>query len=93
MAMSDRRDYIALEWLSDEVVATVLNCASTIQSRPDAGTDPETLEVLAGQLHQARGSLQMIEFSGAGHIKTGLQWFHAFRQLRQHTEEAGVIQL
>lgn len=63
--MSDRRDYIALEWLSDEVVATVLNCASTIQSRPDAGTDPETLEVLAGQLHQARGSLQMIEFSGA----------------------------
>ena len=63
--MSDRRDYIALEWLSDEVVATVLNCAATIQSRPDAGTDPETLEVLAGQLHQARGSVQMIEFSGA----------------------------
>ena len=63
--MSDRRDFIALEWLSEELKATLLQCAAMIRDSALHSSEPATLEPLSGQLHQVQGSLQMIEFSGA----------------------------
>ncbi|WP_372864842.1 Hpt domain-containing protein [Spongiibacter sp.] len=63
--MSDRRDYIALEWLSEELRTTLSQCAAMILDSELHGSEPESLEPLSGQLHQVQGSLQMIEFSGA----------------------------
>lgn len=63
--MSDRRDYIALEWLSDEVNATLAQCAALIRDAALQGDHALVLEPISGQLHQVQGSLQMIEFSGA----------------------------
>ncbi len=62
--MSDRRDYIALEWLSEELKATLQQCAAMIRDCELHGSEPEMLDPLCGQLHQVQGSLQMIEFSG-----------------------------
>ena len=61
--MSDRRDFIALEWLSEELKATLLQCAAMIRDSALHSSEPATLEPLSGQLHQVQGSLQMIEFS------------------------------
>ena len=42
--MSDRRDFIALEWLSEELKATLLQCAAMIRDSALHSSEPATLE-------------------------------------------------
>ncbi|MDX1504083.1 MAG: Hpt domain-containing protein [Spongiibacter sp.] len=63
--MSDRRDYIALDWLTAELRATLQQCVAMIRGLDGGDVDTVVLESVSGLLHQVHGSLQMIEFSGA----------------------------
>src|SRR5690554_5966252 len=62
--MMERRDYIALDWLVGEIVASLQQCVDALQAFQTNG-DPQSLQQAVSPLHQVRGSLRMIEFSGA----------------------------
>jgi chemosensory pili system protein ChpA (sensor histidine kinase/response regulator) len=61
--MTERRDYIALEWLSGEIGESLEACRNNLlRYRNDPTTElSDALQLL----HQVQGSLRMVEFSGA----------------------------
>ncbi|MGP4958197.1 Hpt domain-containing protein [Pseudomonas helleri] len=62
--MVDRRDYVALEWVKDEIADTLKQARTALEDyvlQPAA----EALEQCLACIHQVHGSLQMVEFYGA----------------------------
>ncbi|MCU1728263.1 Hpt domain-containing protein [Pseudomonas sp. 7P_10.2_Bac1] len=62
--MVDRRDYVALEWVKDEIADTLKQARTALEDyvlQPGA----EALEQCLDAIHQVHGSLQMVEFYGA----------------------------
>jgi chemosensory pili system protein ChpA (sensor histidine kinase/response regulator) len=62
--MTDRRDYIALEWVAGEISDALGQCVPLIDDFLQNGHDT-SLNQVTTLLHQVQGSLRMIEFSGA----------------------------
>jgi chemosensory pili system protein ChpA (sensor histidine kinase/response regulator) len=62
--MTDRRDYIALEWLGGEIAESLRQC-DVLLSNFLHSSNHEALERAAALMHQVQGSLRMVEFSGA----------------------------
>ncbi|GAB3369358.1 Hpt domain-containing protein [Spongiibacter taiwanensis] len=63
--MIDHRDYVALDWVAGEIAANLAQCASALGEYLHDSAADIALERAEGLLLQARGSLRMIEFSGA----------------------------
>ncbi len=61
--MTDRRDYIALEWVSGEITESLGQCVLLLKDVLLTGNQT-ALERATAILHQVQGSLRMIEFSG-----------------------------
>lgn len=61
--MTDRRDYIALEWVSGEIAESLGQCVLLLKDVLLTGNEA-ALERATAILHQVQGSLRMIEFSG-----------------------------
>ncbi|MDF1693228.1 MAG: Hpt domain-containing protein [Zhongshania sp.] len=61
--MTDRRDYIALEWVAGEIAESLGQCVVLLNGVLRDGNH-ESLARAAALLHQVQGSLRMIEFSG-----------------------------
>ncbi|MEX1670623.1 Hpt domain-containing protein [Zhongshania guokunii] len=61
--MTDRRDYIALEWVAGEITESLDQCVSLLNSVLLSGNQ-DSLARAAALLHQVQGSLRMVEFSG-----------------------------
>lgn len=61
--MTDRRDYIALEWVSGEIAESLGQCVALLQEMQLTGNQA-ALSRATAILHQVQGSLRMIEFSG-----------------------------
>ncbi|MDU7556434.1 MAG: Hpt domain-containing protein, partial [Pseudomonas sp.] len=62
--MVDRRDYVALEWVKDEIADTLKQARTALEDyvlQPAA----EALEQCLACIHQVHGSLLMVEFYGA----------------------------
>lgn len=62
--MVDRRDYVALEWVKDEIADTLKQARTALEDyvlQPGA----EALEQCLTCIHQVHGSLLMVEFYGA----------------------------
>jgi chemosensory pili system protein ChpA (sensor histidine kinase/response regulator) len=62
--MTDRRDYIALQWLGGEIAESLRQCDVLLCNFLHS-SNHEALERAAALLHQVQGSLRMVEFSGA----------------------------
>jgi chemosensory pili system protein ChpA (sensor histidine kinase/response regulator) len=62
--MTDRRDYIALDWVAGEISDALGQCVSLIDDYLH-NAHPVSLSRAGMLLHQVQGSLRMIEFSGA----------------------------
>ncbi|MEX1663975.1 Hpt domain-containing protein [Zhongshania arctica] len=62
--MTDRRDYIALDWVAGEISDALAQCVPLIDDYLH-NAHPMSLNRAGMLLHQVQGSLRMIEFSGA----------------------------
>ena len=64
--MSERRDYVALEWVAGEINETLDLAEQALQEYNDNPQDISKLRFCLSHLHQVHGTLQMVEFFGAG---------------------------
>lgn len=62
--MVDRHDYVALEWVKDEIADTLKQARVALDSDGQQAT-PEALAQCLACVHQVHGSLLMVEFYGA----------------------------
>ncbi|MBM1190936.1 Hpt domain-containing protein [Pseudomonas weihenstephanensis] len=62
--MVDRHDYVALEWVKDEIADTLKQARVALDSDGQQ-TTPEALAQCLACVHQVHGSLLMVEFYGA----------------------------
>ncbi|WP_295873738.1 Hpt domain-containing protein [uncultured Zhongshania sp.] len=62
--MTDRRDYIALDWVAGEISDALAQCVPLIDDYIQNGHSA-SLDRASMLMHQVQGSLRMIEFSGA----------------------------
>ena len=63
--MSDKRSYIALEWVSREIEDTLNQAADALESFVQNSDDVTQLRFCLTYIHQVAGSLKMIELYGA----------------------------
>ena len=63
--MADRHDYVALEWVKGELAETLKQARQALDAYSTASSQAADLAPCLSALHQARGSLEMIEFHGA----------------------------
>ena len=61
--MTERRDYIALEWVAGEITESLGQCVLLLKDVLQTGNQT-AIQRAAAILHQVQGGLRMIEFSG-----------------------------
>lgn len=65
MAMADKQDYVALEWVKGEIAETLRQAAQSLEDYAQAGEDSSGLQFCLTYIHQVQRTLQMVEFFGA----------------------------
>ena len=65
MAMGDRHDYVALEWVKGEIAETLKQARQALEAFVDNREDSTRLRFCLTYVHQVHGTLQMVEFYGA----------------------------
>ncbi|KZY28078.1 hybrid sensor histidine kinase/response regulator [Alcanivorax sp. HI0044] len=63
--MSDRHDYLALDWVRGEIQETLNQAQQALESFVDNPDDATRMRFCQTHLHQVYGTLQMVEFYGA----------------------------
>ena len=63
--MSDRHDYLALDWVRGEIQETLNQAQQALESFVDTPDDATRMRFCQTHLHQVYGTLQMVEFYGA----------------------------
>lgn len=63
--MSERQDYVALEWVSTEIADTLAQASESLQGYLDNRQDATRLRFCLTHIHQVVGTLQMVEFVSA----------------------------
>ena len=63
--MSDRQDYVALEWVAGEIAETLEQAGQALQAYIANRDDVTKLRFCLTHIHQVHGTLQMVEFFGA----------------------------
>ena len=63
--MSDRHDYLALDWVRGEIQETLNQAQQTLESFENNPNDTTRMRFCQTHLHQVYGTLQMVEFYGA----------------------------
>lgn len=76
--MAQRHDYIALDWVHKELEETLKQAQLTLAAFEDDNSDVAQLQFCLTYLHQVRGTLDMIEVSGAGVLAAELEKLSAF---------------
>ena len=64
--MSDSRNFAALEWVVHEIIATLKEAQNALETYVENPSDEARLRFCLTHIHQVHGSLQMVEFHGAG---------------------------
>lgn len=65
LAMGDRHDYVALEWVKGEIAETLKQARLSLEEHVGRPDDAESLQSCLDDIHQVHGTLQMVEFFGA----------------------------
>ena len=63
--MSDRHDYVALEWVKGEIAETLKQARQALEGYVENPQDPTRMRFCLTYIHQVQGTLQMVEFYGA----------------------------
>ncbi|WP_285960248.1 Hpt domain-containing protein [Pseudomonas tohonis] len=63
--MSDRHDYVALEWVKGEIAETLKQARQALEAFVENTQDPTRMRFCLTYVHQVHGTLQMVEFYGA----------------------------
>ena len=63
--MSDRHDYVALEWVKGEIAETLKQARQALEAYVESPQDSTRMRFCLTYLHQVQGTLQMVEFYGA----------------------------
>src|SRR5690606_26149945 len=65
VAMGDRHDYVALEWVKGEIAETLKQARQALEAFVENREDTTRLRFCLTYVHQVHGTLQMVEFYGA----------------------------
>ncbi|MDX1802742.1 MAG: Hpt domain-containing protein [Alcanivorax sp.] len=63
--MSDRHDYLALDWVRGEIQETLNQAQQALEAFVESPDDSTRMRFCQTHLHQVYGTLQMVEFYGA----------------------------
>lgn len=63
--MSDRHDYLALDWVRGEIQETLNQAQQALEAFVENPNDATRMRFCQAHLHQVYGTLQMVEFYGA----------------------------
>jgi chemosensory pili system protein ChpA (sensor histidine kinase/response regulator) len=63
--MSERRDYVALDWVAGEIQETLTQATQALQAYIANRDDTTKLRFCLTHIHQVHGTLKMVEFFGA----------------------------
>lgn len=63
--VAERRDYIALEWVANEITETLAQAATALDEYLQHREDTTRLRFCSTYIHQVYGTLKMVEFAGA----------------------------
>ncbi|OWJ90745.1 hybrid sensor histidine kinase/response regulator [Pseudomonas sp. A46] len=63
--MTDRHDYVALEWVKGEIAETLKQARQALEDFVENPQDPTRMRFCLNYIHQVQGTLQMVEFYGA----------------------------
>ncbi|MDH4582324.1 response regulator [Pseudomonas sp. BN415] len=63
--MTDRHDYVALEWVKGEIAETLKQARQALEAFVENPQDPTRMRFCLTYIHQVQGTLQMVEFYGA----------------------------
>ncbi len=63
--VAERRDYIALEWVANEITETLAQSAAALDEYLQHRDDITRLRFCLTYIHQVYGTLKMVEFAGA----------------------------
>jgi chemosensory pili system protein ChpA (sensor histidine kinase/response regulator) len=63
--MKDNQTKVALNWVKDEIESTLEQAQNAIRAYAEDETDKTQVHFCANCMHQIRGTMQMLEFSGA----------------------------
>lgn len=63
--MRDNQTKVALNWVKDEIESTLEQAQNAIRAYAEDETDKTQIHFCANCMHQIRGTMQMLEFSGA----------------------------
>ncbi len=63
--MTDRHDYVALEWVKGEIAETLKQARQALEAYVENPQDPTRMRFCLTYIHQVQGTLQMVEFYGA----------------------------
>ena len=63
--MSERRDYVALDWVAGEIQETLMQAAQVLLAYIANRDDTTKLRFCLTHIHQVHGTLKMVEFFGA----------------------------
>ncbi|WP_421683348.1 response regulator [Stutzerimonas urumqiensis] len=63
--MSDRHDYVALEWVKGEIAETLRQARQSLEAFVESPEDLARIRFCLTYIHQVHGTLQMVEFYGA----------------------------
>src|SRR5690606_32665322 len=65
VAMGDRHDYVALEWVKGEIAETLKQARQALEAFVENPQDSTRMRFCLTYVHQVQGTLQMVEFYGA----------------------------
>jgi chemosensory pili system protein ChpA (sensor histidine kinase/response regulator) len=65
VAMGDRHDYVALEWVKGEIAETLKQARQALEAFVENPQDATRMRFCQTYVHQVLGTLQMVEFFGA----------------------------
>ncbi len=63
--MAERRDYVALDWISGEIDETLNQACRALEAYVNEPGDNSKLKICMSQISQVQGTLHMVEFHGA----------------------------
>ena len=89
--MHVNHDYVALDWVKDEIEATLKQAQQALEAFSENPQDVTRMRFCLTYLHQVHGTLQMVEFFGASLLAEEMEML-AQAILNQETEDTEAAQ-
>ncbi len=92
-SMSDQHDYVALEWVKDEIADTLRQARQALDGLDEPEHAGQNIAECLACIHQVHGSLQMVEFYGAALLAEEMEQLVLAMQEGRVSEPAEAVSL